>query len=171
MFSFTRKVDYALIALVSLARGADDNADAAPQSARQIAERYNMPAPMVMKLLKMLNKAGVVRARRGARGGYELAGDPAALRIRDIIQAVDGPIRMAPCCEDLGIEASPGDDGANTEKACRISPDCPIMKPIQRLNERVLGLLEQLTLADLLGDMTEVTASRGAASDASPTGR
>ena len=52
MFGFTKKTDYALIALAGLA-------DLPPKaedrlSARQIAERYGIPLPVLMGVLKSL---------------------------------------------------------------------------------------------------------------------
>ncbi len=166
MLSFTRKVDYTLIALVSMAEecGAD-SATGKPMSARQIAQRHHLPTAMVMNLLKTLNKAGVVKAQRGARGGYTLAAPPDRLRVIDIVEAVDGPIRMTPCCEDFGLDAAEVDEQADAaanpaltqahdenHRNCKIGPTCPIMLPIKRLNQRVVGLLEGLSLADLLAE-------------------
>jgi len=118
----------------------------------------------VMNLLKMLNKAGIVRARRGAHGGYQLAADPAQVRVLDIIQAVEGRVRITPCCHDLDVDPHNGTDSAaaaddaaadhsgenGTDSACRVRPNCPIMLPIRRLNQRVVDMLEGLTLAELL---------------------
>ena len=82
MIAFTRKTDYALIALASLAQEAGDPGDpaaeTAPLSARAIAERYAVPLPILMNVLKGLAGAELIRSTRGVKGGYILAAPPPA---------------------------------------------------------------------------------------------
>ena len=56
------------------------------QSAAELAERTRVGLPTVSKLLKELQRAGLVVSVRGARGGYQLARPP------DSISAADAPI-------------------------------------------------------------------------------
>ena len=45
----------------------------------------------------MLNKAGFVRSSRGPQGGFVLARAPEAIRLREVYEAVAGPIRPQEC--------------------------------------------------------------------------
>ncbi len=140
MLSFTRKTDYALVALAYLAE--NDPAGNAPLSARQLADVLGIPAGLLMNLMKDLHRAGLVRSKRGVDGGYCLAGPAESISLVDVIEAIEGPVRMALCCDAGG-----GDD-------CMLVSRCPITQSIRRLNLRVLNLLGRVTLADL------VTSSR-----------
>ena len=69
MLRLSKKADYALIALKDLA-AADIGASS---SAREIAERYNVPVELMAKVLQKLAKVGLVASHHGTRGGYQLA--------------------------------------------------------------------------------------------------
>ena len=142
-FSLTRKTDYALVALARLA----DEAGGAqkPLSARQIAEQYGLPLPLLMNVLKELHKANIVCSRRGPSGGYMLCcHDPAEVTMLQIIEALEGPVKVALCCED---EESPGDEPC---VACRVLARCPNVTPMQKFNDLVRAFLSQVTLKDLI---------------------
>src|SRR5438876_10320240 len=82
MLSFSRKTDYALIALAHLAgRGG-------VASAREIAETYRLSTSLVMKILKRLQHKGIVRSVRGANGGYQLGLDLHSLSLYDLIETL-----------------------------------------------------------------------------------
>jgi len=74
MISFTRKTDYALIALSYLGKLKREGSK--PVSARHIAETFGMPQPLLMNILKELCQTRIVASKRGATGGYVLAVDP-----------------------------------------------------------------------------------------------
>jgi Rrf2 family protein len=140
-FSLTRKTDYALVALAALAQqeGRHDN----PLSAREIAERHQLPAALLMNLLKDLHRAGIVCSRRGAGGGYILCKDPAEIALLTIIEAIEGPVSVAVCCDDAEPEPC---------TVCASEPACPIASPMQRFNELTHKFLQHVKLIDLIGD-------------------
>src|SRR5690348_9902825 len=87
MFSFSRKADYALIALGHLA-----GRDGQTVSAREIAETYVLPQALIMKILKALHHAGIVSSLRGVNGGYRLALDlhqVSLYQLIDIVRQID----------------------------------------------------------------------------------
>ena len=83
--------DYACRALLSLAIHAET---AGPTSVRDIAERTGLPQPYLEQILLALKGAGLVRSKRGVGGGYVLAKPANAIKLSDIISAVDGPITV-----------------------------------------------------------------------------
>jgi len=99
----------------------------------------------MMNILKWLSKASIVSSTRGPQGGYELAVDPKHLTVMQVLHTMEGPIRMAPCC----------DEPAQMEQGCDIAWNCPISQPIRRLHAKLQGFFEQLTLADMLETETE----------------
>ena len=61
-------------------------------SARMIAEEYDIPPKYLEAILGDLRSAGLVRSTKGAAGGYELAAEPSATRLVDVIAAVEGAL-------------------------------------------------------------------------------
>ena len=71
MLAFTRKTDYALIALTHMAKHSEEC-----NSAREIAGLYGIPLPLLMNILKQMAQRGLAQSVRGPRGGYRLAMPP-----------------------------------------------------------------------------------------------
>ena len=97
------KADYAVRAAVELAGSGDE-----PIKGEKLAEAQGIPLQFLEHILLELKHARLVRARRGARGGYWLAKDPAEITLADVIRAVEGPLANI---QDLAPEATkyPGD--------------------------------------------------------------
>ncbi|MBN2013099.1 Rrf2 family transcriptional regulator [candidate division KSB1 bacterium] len=93
MMRFSRKVEYALIALVYMSQ--KTNGDLT--TARELSERYDISLELIGKLLQSLSKAKIIISTQGVKGGYALQQTPEKVNINDVIQAVDGPIHMTRC--------------------------------------------------------------------------
>lgn len=142
-FSLTRKTDYALVALARLAQQYADGGS--PLSARQIAEEYELPLPLLMNVLKELNRGDMVASRRGAGGGYSLERPAEQITLREVISHIEGPVGVAACCEE-GLE---DDDQC---LGCRLTNRCPITGSIRRFNDMLISFLDRMTLADMMQD-------------------
>ena len=81
------KTDYAVRALLELAVGGEG-----PVKAERLAQAQAIPLKFLENILTDLRHAGIVRAQRGAEGGYWLARDPAEVTLGEVIRAVDGPL-------------------------------------------------------------------------------
>ena len=81
------KADYAVRAAAELASAGED-----PVKGEKIAEAQDIPLQFLEHILLELKHARLVRARRGARGGYWLAKPPEEIKIADVIRAVEGPL-------------------------------------------------------------------------------
>lgn len=151
MLAFTRKTDYALIALAGLAgaRLPLDGQPAAPVSARAIAERYSVPLPILMNVLKDLAAAALIRSTRGAKGGYLLARPARHITVHDVVEAMEGRPSLAKCCD--GQEAEPCQE-------CVVEVQCPVTHSVRRLNERINRFLREVTLDDLMNGKPDASA-------------
>jgi len=67
-----------------------------PISVKAIAQRQDLPAPYLEKLLIELRRAGLVVSVRGAQGGYQLARSPAQISLEQILDAVGERIDPLP---------------------------------------------------------------------------
>ena len=82
------KADYAVRAALELAA----NPDGDPVKGERLSESQGIPLQFLEHILLELKHARLIQARRGAKGGYWLARDPAKITIADVIRAVEGPL-------------------------------------------------------------------------------
>ena len=81
------KADYAVRAVAELAASPDG-----PVKGERLADSQDIPLQFLEHILLDLKHSGIVRARRGAKGGYWLAKPAEDVSIADVIRAVEGPI-------------------------------------------------------------------------------
>jgi Rrf2 family protein len=137
MLKLSKKVDYGLIAVMHLAR----YDDATSWSAREIAGRYGIPAGLLAKVLQRLAQEGLVASQHGTKGGYTLARPANRIRATEIIEAIAGPLSLTQCFSSHG--------------ACLQLDKCNIKTPLQRLNDNVVEMLSQLTIAQMVEQETK----------------
>ena len=90
MYSAT--AEYALRAVVYLAQQSP-----ASCTTEQVAEKTGVPAAYLSKILQNMRNAGIVKTKRGSKGGVTLEGDLEEMTILDIIRAVDPIERIDKC--------------------------------------------------------------------------
>ncbi len=141
MLTLTRKADYALVAMADLARQ-----DSAVVSTRNMASRLRMPLPVLQIIMTELARHGMVTSARGPHGGFRLRRPPERITVAQIIEAVEGPFRLAMCCRpDLGGQ----------EAECDIEDVCPIRDPVRKVHTLVEGCLSGVTLTELVYDQIQ----------------
>ena len=89
----TRQADYALRAMLYLAR-MPENQKAATS---QIAEEQHIPPSFLAKIVSQLSIAGLIHTSRGARGGVSMARPSTEVSLLEVIEAIDGPIALNAC--------------------------------------------------------------------------
>jgi len=67
-----------------------------PTSVKAIAQRQDLPAPYLEKLLIEMRRVGLVVSVRGPQGGYQLARSPAHISLGEILEAVGESIEPLP---------------------------------------------------------------------------
>jgi Rrf2 family protein len=141
MLKISRLTDYGLLAVVYLARHAGR-----VTSAREIAEFYHLPLPVVTKVLKTLHHGGVIGSHRGVGGGYTFDGNPEVVTLGRLIEIFEGPWDLTECetFDDHG------------EATCAIRVACPSRRFMFGINRAVKGAFEQVTLDDLVRGGTPI---------------
>jgi Rrf2 family protein len=81
------KADYAVRASLELAAAEDG-----PVKGERISQAQEIPLRFLENILIDLRHAGLIRAQRGADGGYWLAKPATEISLGDVIRAVDGPL-------------------------------------------------------------------------------
>ncbi|HEX7245341.1 MAG TPA: Rrf2 family transcriptional regulator [Solirubrobacterales bacterium] len=94
------KADYAVRAAAELAAAGDEE----PVKGEKLAEAQDIPLQFLEHILLELKHAGIVRARRGAKGGYWLAKQADEVTIADVVRAVEGPIAHVQSAPPESIE-------------------------------------------------------------------
>jgi Rrf2 family protein len=84
----TAKSDYALRALIEIAR----RGEGGPVSAEEIGRLQDIPHGFLQAILADLRRAGILVAQRGQSGGWRLNKDADTITVADVIRAVDGPL-------------------------------------------------------------------------------
>lgn len=87
-------------AAAELAAAGDDR----PVKGEKLAEAQDIPLQFLEHILLELKHAGIVRARRGAKGGYWLAKPAGEVTIADVVRAVEGPIAHVQSAPPESIE-------------------------------------------------------------------
>ena len=124
--------DYATVVLATLAEAPSSHAAAA-----DLAERTHLNQPTVSKVLKELQRAGMVISSRGSHGGYRLARRPEFITAAQILDIFEGPIAITEC--------SAAASHCGIEKLCRVGGAW------QRINAAIRRALEDVTLQQLAG--------------------
>lgn len=118
-----------------------------PVTVRAIAQRQDLPAPYLEKLLIELRRAGLVRSIRGAQGGYQLARSPAQISLGQILEAVGETINPLP-------HHTPDAEQAE---------DWVTFTLWNRLHQKLKEALYTITLEDLYYDARSWQAAQGEA--------
>jgi Rrf2 family protein len=143
MLKLTKKTDYGLISLKHLAV----NRGKGSASAKELAEAYRIPVPMLAKVLQKLVREGFLISEQGTNGGYRLARDPATMTALEVIRAIDGPIILTNCFTAQGD--------------CDLTKQCTVRAPLRRVHEEILKLLDSITISDLSADEKPPGAEHG----------
>ena len=98
--NISMKSRYAVRALTELARR-EETAPGKPVRLGDIAHSRDMPLQFLEQVFSALRRAGVVRSRRGAAGGYSLARPAAEISVLEVVAALDGVPSPAECTQGL----------------------------------------------------------------------
>lgn len=147
MLSLTRKSDYALLAMTELARCAPEKA-----STRSIAEACQLHLPVLTNIMHQLMHSGLVVSARGSRGGYSLSRSADEITLADVIEAIEGPVKLALCCSETD-----GCEESTTDSGCELADNCKIKAPVQRVHQGLRDFLNQVALTHIAFDQVPVT--------------
>lgn len=131
MLRISKLTDYGTVVLGHLA-----HVETGLASASEVAAATGVGLPTVSKLLKALNKAGLVTSTRGAQGGYQLAREARSISAAEVIDALEGPVSITEC--------------SATDSHCGLEHVCSVGGAWQRINVAIRNALGDISLADLV---------------------
>jgi len=131
MFRLSKKTDYGLMALKHILAQEDR-----PSSAREIAEAYDIPFEVLAKLLQTLTRKGLLVSQHGTKGGYSSAPRSGAITVREVLEAIEGPVAIIDCAR-------------SRKGPCDQEDKCAVRRPLEKVQEKVIDLLERTTLREI----------------------
>lgn len=133
MLKLTKKVDYGLMAIAYIAWNHGERV----VNTKEIAEAYSIPVELLAKILQRMVKGGLITSLSGPKGGYSLSTSPSDITVARIIEAVEGNINILNCSEE-------------DSSRCYQFDRCSIRTPMQRLEHRIVDMLNKTTLEELI---------------------
>ncbi|WFD10751.1 RrF2 family transcriptional regulator [Tepidibacter hydrothermalis] len=130
----TQEADYALRIILFLCQISSGER----VEARVISESENITLRFSLKILRKLTKKDLVKSFRGVKGGYMLNKDPKDITLREVVEAIDGPIYVNRCLHD--------------EEYCNMkrTNTCKIHKALAKIQKTLREELEKVTFKELL---------------------
>ena len=132
MIRISKLTDYGTVILALLAGDPER-----PRAAAEVSERTRIALPTVSKLLKKLQRTGLVTSTRGSHGGYRLALPPNEITAARILDALEGPVAITEC--------------SGQHSSCGLESNCSVGSAWQRVNGAIRKALNDITLAQLSG--------------------
>jgi Rrf2 family protein len=123
---------YGVRALVDIAL----NSDGGPVLLKDIARRQDISAQYLEHLVAPLIRAGILRSIRGAKGGIALAKPPEEITLSRVIEILEGSVAPVECVDNAAL--------------CARSAQCATRDVWGEIKAAVMGVLESLTLKDLM---------------------
>jgi len=129
-----RGVEYGIEGLTYLARAGGNRSTLL----REVSRATSIPETFLSKIFQRLVRSGLVRSRRGFRGGFLLARPASQITLREVIEALQGPI-YPPI-----PEAAPAKDFTGRVQEI-------LQQVLARAQSGVRAVFDEITVADLAG--------------------
>ena len=127
----TRAADYAVRVMVYLAKVPRDHRVLLPA----IGDATSVPQSFLSKVLQTLTRAQLVTSRRGPAGGCQISAHGQQASMRDVIEAIDGPMSLNVCLND--------------NRSCSRKAWCPAHPVWIKAQEALLNVLGSALISDL----------------------
>jgi Rrf2 family transcriptional regulator, iron-sulfur cluster assembly transcription factor len=131
MMELTRKGEYAIRGILYLARQPKGKVSLVGE----IAESACIPKTFLAKILQDFTKVGIVSSFRGTGGGFILARPASAITLREVVEAVEGPVLPNRCLLGTGT--------CDRDSVCRVHP---VWRKVQ---EKIVSILDGVTIEEL----------------------
>jgi len=127
----TRASDYAIRGVVYMAMQPPGAIVVIPEVAREM----DVPVGFLARIFQSLSRIGIVVSHRGKKGGYSLARKPEEITLCDVIEAVEGDIRINTCL--------------NGYSECSRMSYCPVRQDLAGVQEDLVRSLRKSNFAEL----------------------
>ncbi|GAB4381741.1 MAG: Rrf2 family transcriptional regulator [Calditrichia bacterium] len=139
MIRFSKKVEYALIALLYMSNKDSQSLT----TARELAVAFNLSQDLIGKILQRLAKGEYITSVQGVKGGYRLNRSLDRINVNEILALLDGPIRIVNCMET----------GADSD--CDQLHVCDLRPTMGVIQKKLEQFFDTLTMKDLKDELRE----------------
>jgi Rrf2 family protein len=129
----TRRSEYALLALIHLARAKGEGY----VSVAAMAEAQGLPAKFLEQLLMALKRARLVKSQKGPHGGYRLARPAEKISLAEVIRLLDGALAPTESVSTYFYEPTP------------VEREKRLLRVFKEIRDLISARLERTTLADV----------------------
>ncbi len=129
MLNITKTIEYGLIAMRHI-----NEQNNKLCTAKEIAELYHIPKEAMAKTMQKLCRKDYLTAVQGPNGGYYLNKKMNSMHLIDFMEDIEGPIGLVECSID---------------KNCNLLDFCNIKSPINKINQNIRSVLNQINLFDI----------------------
>ena len=112
-----------------------------PIELKEIAKKESISLKYLEQVINPLRTDGLVKAIRGAKGGYSLARPPSEICLHDIIEILEGPLNLVDCLAD--------------PKACQKVASCVTREIWKEVSDAVSQVFHSVTLEDMVNRRKE----------------
>lgn len=130
----TARSEYALLALVYLARNRDEGFI----STETIAKAQGIPPKFLEQLMLALKRAHFLRSVKGQRGGYALAKEPSQITLAEVVRLFDGALAPTESVSENFYESTP------------IEKERKLTRVFKDIRDYISQKLEKTTIADVM---------------------
>lgn len=127
----TKTGEYGLRGVVFLAKQPPDRLFLVSE----VSKVQRIPEPYLAKIFQRLSKTGLLRSVRGLNGGFGLGRPAKEITMKQVIEALEGPIALNRCLLRQG--------------ECEEERNCPLQPVFEEAQERFLEILDRTTIEDL----------------------
>jgi Rrf2 family protein len=131
------KIRYGARAMVELAFRYGEG----PIELKEIAKKENISLKYLEQVINPLRADGLVKAVRGAKGGYSLAKPPSEICLYDVIETLEGPLNLLECLQDA--------------KACQKVSSCVTREIWKEVSDAISKIFNSVTLEDMVNRKRE----------------
>ena len=129
----TKECDYGIRIIRALA-------DGEKRTVQSICETEYIPQQYAYKILKKLERGGLVQSRRGPDGGYQLTKSPGNFSIYDVITAVEEKLFISECL--MGEQVCT----RNTHEE-----PCAVHRELIRIQDVMVAEMKRKSMEEVLG--------------------
>lgn len=102
-----------------------------------LAERELIPERFLLKIMRSLIAAGIMKSYRGVEGGFALNREPHEISLLDVIRAVEGDAYLQRCLYDVG----------SCSKSCK--GHCAVNEAMGAIQHQLMTQLKGVTFDNL----------------------
>ncbi len=133
----TRAADYAVRVMIQLVASPAEQRVLLPD----LAAATEAPESFLSKVLQALARAGLIDSKRGHSGGFQISNRGRAASMRDVIEAIDGPVCLNVCLV--------------SGRSCRRKATCPAHPVWEKAQMAMLEVLSRATIAEMAMEQSE----------------